>query len=124
MAKKIGFIGCGNMGTAMIAGMLESGKVEKINMIASSPVGSDRTRMEEIYGITATADNKEVATFADIIFLAVKPQYYEEVLTEIKESLTEEKILVSITPGKTLAWLEEMAGKPRKVIRTMPNTPA
>ena len=60
---------------------------------------------------------------ADIIFLAVKPQFYEEVLSEIRNALWEHKILVSIAPGKTLAWMESILKKPAKIVRTMPNTP-
>ena len=61
---------------------------------------------------------------SDIIILAVMPQFYEEVLSEIKGAIWENKILVSIAPGKTLEWLEQQVGKPTKIIRAMPNTPA
>ena len=56
--------------------------------------------------------------------LAVKPQFYESVITEIKDKVTEDKIVITIAPGKTLAWLEEKFGKKVKIVRTMPNTPA
>ena len=69
-------------------------------------------------------DNRDVAAFADILFVAVKPQFYAEVLEEIKDLLTEEQILVSIAPGKTLVWFDEVLGRNLKVIRTMPNTPS
>ena len=59
-----------------------------------------------------------------ILFVAVKPQFYAEVLEEIKDLLTEEQILVSIAPGKTLVWFDEVLGRNLKVIRTMPNTPS
>ena len=75
-------------------------------------------------GIRLTADNKSVAEFADILFLAVKPQYYEEVIAEIKDTVSDDEIIVSIAPGKSLLWFDEMFGKSLKVIRTMPNTPA
>lgn len=75
-------------------------------------------------GIRLTADNKSVAEFADILFLAVKPQYYEEVIAEIKDTVSDDEIIVSIAPGKSLSWFDEMFGKSLKVIRTMPNTPA
>ena len=65
-----------------------------------------------------------MAESAKIVVLAVKPQFYEEVLGEIKEVLTEEHILVGIAPGKTLSWLEEKCGQPLKIVRLMPNTPA
>lgn len=54
----------------------------------------------------------------------MKPQFYEEVLNEVKDELTPEHTVVGIAPGKTLAWLEEECGQPLKVVRMMPNTPA
>lgn len=124
MSRKIGFIGCGNMGGAMMQGILDSGKCLKEDMIASDASEAAIAAKQEQLGITVTTDNKDVAAFADILFLAVKPQYYEAVITEIKDVVTEDKIVVTIAPGKTLAWLREKFGKDLKIIRTMPNTPA
>lgn len=124
MEKQIGFIGCGNMGTAMLAGILDAKLVEPKQIMASVHSMESLERKQKVYPITFTLDNKEVASFADVLFLAVKPQYYEEVLKEIRGSLKEDVILVSIAPGKTLAWFEKELGKSAKVIRTMPNTPA
>lgn len=124
MEKKVGFIGCGNMGTAMIRGMLSSGKCSKEQMMASNKSQSSRERNEKLLGIKMTCDNIEVAKFADVLFLAVKPQYYEEVIAEIKDVVTNDQIIVTIAPGKTIEWLYDKFGKTVKVIRTMPNTPA
>lgn len=124
MGTKVGFIGCGNMGTAMIQGMLDSGKCAKSEMMASDKSESFRKSKSELLGITMTDDNKEVVRFADVLFLAVKPQYYEEVITEIKDVVTDNQIIVTIAPGKSLEWLYDKFGKQLKIIRTMPNTPA
>ena len=121
---KIGFIGCGNMGQAMMWGMLSSGKVKTSDVFVSTKTLASRVNLKKKYGVEVVDRNVEVAMLADVIFLAVKPQYYEEVLGEIKSALWENKILVSIAPGKTLAWLEEKLGKRAKIIRTMPNTPS
>lgn len=121
---KIGFIGCGNMGQAMMSGMLNSGKVKCSDVIVSDKLLSSRVNVQKKYGVEMAERNVELAMIADVIFLAVKPQYYEEVIEEIKAALWENKILVSIAPGKTIAWLEEKVGKPVKIIRAMPNTPA
>ena len=123
MSKKIGFIGCGNMGTAMMAGILDSGKCDPEDMMISCRTEETLEKKKEAYGVLTTTDNREVAAFADILFVAVKPQFYEEVLREIKNALKEDDILVSIAPGKTLAWLSDLLGENQKVIRTMPNTP-
>lgn len=121
---KIGFIGCGNMGSAMIGGMLKKGLFEKEEIIVSNLTEEGSRRSREKLGIMTTLDNKEVVRSAKIIFLAVKPQFYEEVLKEVKGELTAEHTVVGIAPGKTLVWLEEKCGQPLKVVRMMPNTPA
>ena len=71
-----------------------------------------------------TTDNREVAEFADLLFLAVKPQFYEGVIAQIQDAVTVQKLVVSIAPGKTLSWFEQQFGRQVKIIRTMPNTPA
>ena len=124
MSKKLGFIGCGNMGKAMIHGVLASGKAQASDILASAKTESSREKNAAELGIRLTSDNKSVAEFADILFLAVKPQYYEEVIAEIKDAVSDDEIIVSIAPGKSLSWFDEMFGKSLKVIRTMPNTPA
>ena len=117
MSKKIGFIGCGNMGTAMMQGILDSGKCQPEEMMISCRTQATLDEKEETFGV-------QTSTFADILFVAVKPQFYAEVLNEIKDLLTDEQIIVSIAPGKTLEWFTEQFGRELKVIRTMPNTPA
>ena len=121
---KIGFIGCGNMGQAMVSGMLASGKVKTADLVLSDKTLEARVKLKEKYDAYVTESNVEVAMISDVIFLAVKPQFYEEVITEIKQSVWSEKILVAIAPGKTFAWIEEVLGKPAKIVRAMPNTPA
>ena len=121
---RIGFIGCGNMATAMIKGILDSQKVKTEDVIASAKSEKTREKIKAELGINAARKNKEVVEFSDILFLAVKPQYYEEVIQEIKDDIRENQMIVSIAPGKTLAWLAERLGENKKIIRTMPNTPA
>lgn len=124
MNRKIGFIGCGNMGTAMIKGILGSGKCGASELMASEKAEQTRAARAEELGIRISGDNREVAAFADVLFLSVKPQFYAEVIREIKYVVDENMIIVSITPGKTLEWISEQFGRDVKVIRTMPNTPA
>ena len=113
MSLKLGFIGCGNMGKAMLSGVLASAKTE-----------ATREKIKSQFDIKVTADNKEVAEFADVLFLAVKPQYYAEVIDQIKDVVRDDTIVISIAPGKSLEWFDQAFGKQLKVIRTMPNTPA
>lgn len=121
---KVGFIGCGNMGQAMLAGMLDSGKISENNIIVSARTAATKEKLEQQYMVHIAQQNMEVVREADYIFLAVKPQYYEDILTEIRSAVTEQTVLISIAPGKTFAWLQEKVGKPCKIVRTMPNTPS
>lgn len=124
MSLKLGFIGCGNMGKAMFSGVLESGKCAKADVLASAKTEATREKIKSQFDIKVTADNKEVAEFADVLFLAVKPQYYAEVIDQIKDVVRDDTIVISIAPGKSLEWFDQAFGKQLKVIRTMPNTPA
>ena len=121
---KLGFIGCGNMAGAIIGGILKNQVCSAEEIIGSALTEAGRKKAEQAYGIRVTEDNRKVAREAEIIFLAVKPQYYEAVLNEIKENTDESKIFVSIAPGKTLEWMESILGGHAKIVRTMPNTPA
>lgn len=121
---KVGFIGCGNMGTAMVSGILKKGLFRKDEIIVSNLTEAGTRRSREKLGVVTTMDNRQVAGESKILFLAVKPQFYQEVIGEIADLLTEDQILVGIAPGKTLGWLEETCKKPMKVVRLMPNTPA
>lgn len=121
---KAGFIGGGNMGSAMMRGILAGGKCTENEIMASDTLAEKLTDLEKDLGILTTMDNKIVASFADVLFLAVKPQYYQSVIEEIRDVVTWDKVVVTIAPGKTLEWLENIFEKPIKIIRTMPNTPA
>lgn len=121
---RIGFIGCGNMAAAMIGGILRCGIFEKDEIIVSNLTEEGSRRSREKLGVITTLDNREVAEKSKLVVLAVKPQFYEEVIMEVKELLTPEHMIVGIAPGKTLGWLEGKCGVPLKVVRLMPNTPA
>lgn len=121
---KLGFIGTGNMAGAIIGGIIQKGIVKPEEIIGSDVFETGREKVRTQYGIQVTANNKEVAEKADVVFLSVKPQFYAEVIAEIKEIIDESKLIITIAPGKTLSWLEEQFGKKVKIIRTMPNTPA
>lgn len=121
---KLGFIGCGNMAGAIMGGIIKEGICKPEDIIGADLFEPGRKKVQETYGIQVTADNKEVAEQADVIFLSVKPQFYEEVIAGIRDIVTENQLIITIAPGKTLAWLGEQFGKDVKIVRTMPNTPA
>ena len=124
MDKKIGFIGCGNMAQAMISALVKSKLIESNQIIVSNRSKNILEKMNKEYGITIASNNIEVAKKCDIVFLAVKPNLYEMVMKEIKDSVTKDKIFVSIAPGKTMGFLEAHLGVDAKILRTMPNTPS
>ena len=120
---KLGFIGCGNMAKAILGGILKKQLVAPQEIIASALHVETLQQASDTYGIQTTTSNLEAAR-ADIIFLAVKPQFYETVIKEIRDTVKESQLIVSIAPGKSIQTITEWFGKPVKLIRTMPNTPA
>ncbi|MCQ2509300.1 MAG: pyrroline-5-carboxylate reductase [Lachnospiraceae bacterium] len=120
---KIGFIGCGNMASAMIGGILGKKLVAPEDIMASAKSEKTRTKIQKELGIQA-GDNGTVAATADVLVLAIKPIYMEEVIKEIRSQVRPETIVVTLAPGKTIAWLEETFAGEVKLVRTMPNTPA
>ena len=124
MNKIIGFVGAGNMGKAMIGGIIKSELVNPQNIIASAKHEEKLIKLNEEFGIKTTTDSKEVAKVSDIIFLAVKPNIYDEIMNEIKSEINENKIIINIAAGKTIASIESVLGKNVKVVRSMPNTPS
>lgn len=121
---KLGFIGAGNMAQAIIGGIINNGVVSKSDIIASAATNETIIKVAEKFGIKTTLDNKEIAT-ADILFLSVKPVYYKQVIDEIKDlPVKDSQIIITIAAGKTIKWVEDAFGGVRKIVRTMPNTPA
>ncbi len=121
---KIGFIGLGNMATAMIGGILGKGLYTKADIIGSDKQQSTADKAKEKFGIETYADNKAVVKAADVIVFAVKPIFLPEVIEEIKDEVTKDKLVISIVAGKTIAWIEEAFAKEIRLVRCMPNTPA
>lgn len=121
---KLGFIGTGNMATAMMGGIIENHIAAPEEIIGADPFAPGRERVKEKYGIRVTGDNNEVVKNAEVVILSVKPQFYADVIAGIRDSVMDSHLIITIAPGKTLAWLAEQFQKPVKIVRTMPNTPA
>ena len=121
---KLGFIGSGNMATAMMSGIIANGILQAEEIIAADLYAPSREQAKKNLGICVTESNIEVVEQAEVIVLSVKPQFYPAVINEIKDVIKPEQIIVTIAPGKTLAWLGEQFGHELKIVRTMPNTPA
>ncbi len=119
---KIGFVGCGNMGRAMLSCVLSAGLCEPGDIIVSARTQKTLDAVHAEFGVNVASNNGDAAK-AEMVILAVKPQMYESVIAEVAPSLSSEAIVVSIAPGKTLSWLAEKTGA-KKIVRLMPNTPA
>lgn len=121
-AYEFGFIGMGNMGYAILKGLLNQYAPERLLFSARN-----REKMENVTARTnvwPAADNAACAGSAKYVVLAVKPQQFDQVIGEIRDVITEEQIIISIAPGLTIANLKERFGKPCRIVRAMPNTPA
>ena len=120
---KLGFIGCGNMASAILSGILKQHLISPDEVIASALHQETLDRAAATWHIHTTRDNCEAAN-ADIVFLAVKPQFYEQVIREIHDVVSDSQLIVSIAPAKSIATIRQWFGKDIRLIRTMPNTPA
>lgn len=121
---KLGFIGSGNMASAMIAGIIKSGSLQEKEIIVSDMSAQALEKTGASLGVATTKDNKKVAEQCEVLVLSVKPQYYQSVIAEIAPAVADNTLVVTIAPGQTLERLEGYFGRPVKLVRTMPNTPA
>ena len=123
MAKKIGFIGAGNMATAIYSGIL-SHHLSDANDIFVSALHWDRLQEKaKKFGFVAVERNEEVIRHCDLVFLAVKPQYLADILQPLQPLIRREQAFVSIVAGWTNAQLKQSLGANGRVLRVLPNTP-
>lgn len=119
--KTIGFIGVGNMGGAMAKACSNL----KEGCVWIFDVNPDiYQHFEKEKNIHCAKSIKELVTQCDYIVMSIKPQYYEEIASKLKEDLVESQIIITVAPNYALSDLKTMLGEEVKVIRTMPNTPA
>ena len=119
----IAVIGAGTMGEATIAGLLRAELVPANRILAATPRPERRRELEQRWGIRATADNREAATWGDVVVLAIKPQMIAKVLPELQGALNADDLLVSILAGVRIRAIAEQTGH-GAIARAMPNTPA
>ncbi len=119
---KIGFIGSGNMASALANGFISSKKVLPEEIFISDRTLETLEKWEKT-GVNTTLDNKIVCKESDCVIFAVKPNVLPLVLDETKDFL-KNKLVLSIAAGTTIKAIEEIIGSNAKIIRCMPNTPA
>jgi pyrroline-5-carboxylate reductase len=122
--RKIGIIGCGNMGEAIFGGL--SRVMEKsVNLMVSEMSAARRDEIQKRYKVIVEIDNNYLVKYSDVIILAVKPQDLESVLRqEVCCGVSRSKLLVSIAAGIPTGYIERIVGKDVPVVRAMPNMPA
>ena len=122
--KRLAVIGCGNMATAIVGGLIEQGLVSADQIVGHDKDEQRLAALIESRGITGADSNASAIEGADIILLAVKPQSVEEVLDEIGGSVSTRQMIITILAGTKTELIESRCGTPVPVVRVMPNTPA
>lgn len=120
---KIGFIGAGNMATAIISGILDAKYVNNKEIYVNSRTLTKVNELENKYNIISCEDKIELVSKVDIIVLAVKPSQYKGVIDIIKDCDYSNKVIVSIAAGLSIQNIRDMFNKDIKIVRCMPNTP-
>jgi pyrroline-5-carboxylate reductase len=120
---RIATIGSGVMAEAMIAGLLRGKQVSPEQIVASHPRQDRRNELVSSYGIGTVEDNAAAVSNADVVVLAIKPQMLVRVGRDLRGSLKDGQLLISIIAGATTRALANALGH-REIVRAMPNTPA
>lgn len=121
LEDKIGIIGAGKIGSAIVRGVIAAGLGRPEQIMASDVSKPLRDTLAAEAGIEVTSSNAKLCDFADIVILAVKPQVIDAVAEEIAPKLGKTKLVVSVAAGVPLARLEGKLGKTARVVRVMPN---
>lgn len=124
MGSKVGFIGAGNMGCAMIKSIVNSKFTSSENIFVYDVDKEKLSSLKSETGITISNSSIEVIGKSDIIILAVKPNVIKNVLQACKSTFDDKKILISVAVGVPIKFYQDIIGDDKKIIRTMPNTPA
>ncbi|MFD0048638.1 pyrroline-5-carboxylate reductase [Actinomycetes bacterium NPDC127524] len=124
MDKKIGFIGCGKMGQAILGGLIDAKAADPGRITVSTANEATLLMLKEKFKVGVSLDNKEIAAGSDVLFLAVQPSLHEQIIGEIKEVIQDHAVIITIAAGITLDMAGRFFGKKVKIVRTMPNTPS
>jgi pyrroline-5-carboxylate reductase len=123
-SQRIGMLGAGNMAGALIRGLLASKSVKPEQIVASDVRADHLKELEAQYGIKTYSDNQQLAAWANVVVLAVKPQVIDRVLDQMADSFAPDTLLVSIAAGVPIRSLEARLPEHVRVVRAMPNTAA
>ena len=118
----IGFLGTGNMGTAILKGIAGSSMKSETKLYAYNPTAAKVDALAS-YGVQKCSSEAEVAAASQYLFLAIKPQKFDEVLPRIADAITEDTVLVSIAAGIGVEYIRKLTKPNAKVVLAMPHTP-
>jgi pyrroline-5-carboxylate reductase len=120
---KLGIIGGGMMGEAILSGILSSSFLKKENILVSEPLEDRRKYLTEKYEIEVVSDNVYTVNSCEYILLAIKPQNFKEVLQEISPHIKSHHVIISIAAGIPISLISKYTKEARSIIRVMPNLP-
>ena len=121
--RKLGFIGVGNMGEALVKGLLASGASKPSQIWVSARRKERVAELCKTYGVNG-GTNAEITDACDVLVLGVKPQILDQVLRGIADKVTHEKLIISVAAGVPIAAIERRLHIAARIVRSMPNTPA
>lgn len=122
-SSRLAIIGAGVMAESMIAGLLARKMMEPDRIVASHPRADRRDQLSAQFGITVVESNAEAAQDADLVLLTIKPQVLSAVMRQLKGSLREGQVVMSILAGASIRALQSGLDHDA-IVRVMPNTPA
>jgi len=120
----VGIIGAGNMGEALIKGLLKSNLVRPYEILVSARSTKRLRHLEKTYGVHATRHNDVIVSSTDTLIISVKPQDMASMSNDIRGMMTRDHLVISIAAGIDFSKLKELLGNKPRLIRVMPNLPA
>jgi pyrroline-5-carboxylate reductase len=124
LGKRVAFLGAGNMGEALVKGLLRAGVASKDEILCTELRPDRQEEIRARYGVRVTGDNARAVSEADVVVLCVKPQNMDDLLEEIAPAIDHSKLIVSIAAGISISAIARKLGAGVRIVRTMPNTPA
>ncbi len=124
ITKRIGIVGAGKMGEALVLGLLNSKSTTVTKLKASDVRKQRRDYVKREYGVSCYLDNSELVNDSDVIILAIKPGDMKSVLEQIRDAITIKHLIISIAAGIRTDFISKILSVGVQIIRAMPNNPA
>jgi pyrroline-5-carboxylate reductase len=122
--QKIGFLGAGNLGQAILKAFLDSGLVDKNNILITGRIEKKVQKVEEEFGVKAVSTNEELIEGSSVVVIGVKPQDFYQAIEPIASTFHDDHVVISLAAGIPLTAIERLIPNAKKILRVMPNTAA